>query len=57
MEGDEIGCAHCGVFKLSQEILYVWSRDSEEIGQPWPIVGVEVVRNLLEVVGKGDGHG
>ena len=31
-------------------------RDSEEVSQPGSIVGIKVVRNLLEEVCKGDGH-
>lgn len=49
-------CTYCGVFKLSQEILHVWPRDSEEVSQSGSIVSIKVVRNLFEEVGKGDGH-
>lgn len=34
----------------------MWPRDSKEVSKPGPIAGVEVVRNLLEVVGKRDRH-
>lgn len=49
-------CTYCGVLKLSQEILHMWPRDSEEVSQPGSIVSIKVVRNLFEEVGKGDGH-
>ena len=48
--------AYCGVFKLSQQILHMWSGDPEEVSQSGSIVGVKVLRNLLEEVGKGDRH-
>lgn len=48
--------AYCGVFKLPQEILHVWTRDPEEVSQSGSVVSIKVVRNLLEEVGKGDGH-
>jgi hypothetical protein len=44
------------VFKLSQEILRVRPRDPEEVSQSGSIMGIKVVRNLLEEVGKGDRH-
>lgn len=34
----------------------MWPGDPEEISQPGSIVGVEVLRNLLEEIGKGDRH-
>ena len=34
----------------------MWPRDPEEISQSRSIVGIKVVRNLLEEVGKGDRH-
>ena len=34
----------------------MWPGDPEEVGQSWSVVGIEVVRNLLEEVGKGDRH-
>ena len=34
----------------------MWSGDPEEVGQPGSVVGIKVVRNLLEEVGKGDRH-
>lgn len=48
--------AYRGVFKLSQQVLHVRPRDPEEISQPGPIMGIKVVRNLLEEVGKGERH-
>ena len=34
----------------------MWPCDSEEISQSGSIMGIKVVRNLLEEVGKGDRH-
>ena len=49
-------CAYCGVFELSQEILYMWPGDSEEVSKPGSIVSIKVVRDLLEKVGESDRH-
>ena len=47
---------HCRIPELSQKILYVRSGDPEEVSQSGSIVGLEVLRNLLEEIGKGDRH-
>jgi len=34
----------------------MWPGDPEEVSKPGSVVSIKVVRNLLEEVGKGDGH-
>ena len=34
----------------------MWPGDSEEVRQSGSVVGIKVLRNLLEEVGKGDRH-